>query len=118
MTTHILKEQPDPFLAVEIGAKTSEFRKYDRNFQVGDDLILMEWNPSIGFCSPKYESIPKWTGRAIRKTISHIQTGFGIPEGYCVLSLRGVHSSFEIPYPQNYYEKFYPAPQEEKASTA
>jgi len=59
------------------GAKTAEVRRNDRDFQVGDTVRLMEVNP---------ETL-NWTGRPdLVRTISHIQTGYGLPDGMCVLS--------------------------------
>ena len=45
MTTHRLKTWPVFYDDVECGAKTFEIRKNDRNFQVGDILILEKYDP-------------------------------------------------------------------------
>lgn len=80
---HELKCHPGPFRDLEFGGKSAEFRKNDRNFQVGDGLLLCEWQPDGGTEGGGY-----YTGYGHQRVITHIQTGFGIPDGWCVLSLR------------------------------
>ena len=41
---HNLKIFPQYFEAIKCGEKTFEVRKKDRNYQVGDYLILKEWD--------------------------------------------------------------------------
>lgn len=78
---HKLKIHPEPFAAWRNGFKRSEYRKDDRDFQVGDRVQLHE------FDSRKKKK--PYTGRALEATISHKQPGgkFGVPKGYCVLCL-------------------------------
>lgn len=42
---HTLKAWPEFFDAVEAGAKTFEVRRADRDYQVGDVLLLQRWEP-------------------------------------------------------------------------
>lgn len=80
MAEHDLKCATDPFYAVYDGIKTHEFRKNDRNFKTGDTLLLRQWdNPHLGY-----------TGRSIRVRVTHVSRGpdWGIPEGYCCMSIR------------------------------
>lgn len=74
---HRLKTWPRFFNLIKNGAKTFEVRKNDRDFKVGDILILEEWNPST----------KEYTGDYIEKYISYILHGdqFGIEKGYCVM---------------------------------
>ena len=45
--THDLKIWPEHYDAIKRGDKTFEIRHtFDRNFKVGDTLILREWNPT------------------------------------------------------------------------
>lgn len=45
MKTHELKILPEYFKAQEDGIKNFEIRKNDRNYKVGDNLVLWEYNP-------------------------------------------------------------------------
>ena len=56
---------------VASGRKKAELRKDDRDFAVGDMLILREWTGT------------EYTGRKISATITHIlkDCGFGLAEG-------------------------------------
>lgn len=78
---HILKTWPEQFKEVEAGIKTFEVRRDDRNFKVGDTLLLVEYTPNVGF------SIPE---KSIEKTITYKLEGgsFGIEKGFCVLSIK------------------------------
>ena len=83
MSVHLLKIWPDQFDALLLGLKTHEFRKDDRGFKVGDELILKEFNPET----------ERYTGRVRRRTITYIgRDGFGIPDGYAVLSIAAAES--------------------------
>lgn len=69
MTIHNLKIDVAPFNDLLSGAKTGEVRNDDRGFEVGDTVYLT--------CTD---------GRKSSRTISHIQRGYGLPIGLCVLS--------------------------------
>jgi ASC-1-like (ASCH) protein len=79
MTTHKLKIWPEYFEAVLSCKKRFEVRKADRDFRVGDDLLLMEWDPDA----------EKYTGRTLRKGVTYILKGnnFGVEDGFVVMSL-------------------------------
>jgi hypothetical protein len=47
MTRHALKCWPEFFQAIADGRKSFEIRVNDRNYQVGDILVLCEWNPEL-----------------------------------------------------------------------
>lgn len=78
MATHKIKCWSEPFSEIMSGKKKFEYRLNDRNYEVGDYLYLQEWNPKT----------KSYTGRSIKKCVTSILTsGFGLPEGYCVMSL-------------------------------
>ena len=62
MATHELKIWPPYFEAVVSGKLRAQLRKNDRNYQTGDVLVLMEWNP----VSQEY------TGRIVRVEVTHV----------------------------------------------
>lgn len=83
-SSHVLKTDPIAFAAVKSGAKTCELRKNDRNYQIGDMLVLMETQFSNDAMKSGHPLI--YTGKRINKIISHIQTGYGLPIDWCILS--------------------------------
>ena len=86
---HVLKTWPEAFEAVRRGDKTAEFRRNDRDFQLGDMLILVEYCPVQ----------QKETGHELLRTISHMVEGpaFGIPEGFTMLSFRTIGARMGLP---------------------
>lgn len=77
-TLHELKIHPSEFVSVCSNLKKAEFRSTkDRDFRVNDLLKLNEWEPEV-----KY-----YTGRSATVLITHIQSGFGIPEDHAMLSI-------------------------------
>ncbi len=75
---HELKTHPDPFEALVLLTKTFEYRKADRDFKIGDILILREYSPFTAY-SGRY---------LLRKVTYMIRNEFGIPPGYCIMSIR------------------------------
>ena len=56
--THELKILPEYFGAVSLREKTFEIRKNDRDYHVGDTLVLKEWDGE------------KYTGRQISRYVN------------------------------------------------
>ncbi|MFT8350066.1 ASCH/PUA domain-containing protein [Clostridium saccharoperbutylacetonicum] len=81
---HELKILPQYFNVVADGSKTFEIRKNDRDYQVGDKLVLEEWE-----CLER-----GYTGEEITKKIKYKITSYefpeGIQEGYCILGLEDI----------------------------
>lgn len=79
MKTHELKILPEYYEEVALYRKTFEIRRNDRDYQVGDKLILKEY----------YKG--KYTGREVTRYVSYIYHGdgtYGLPEGFCVMSIK------------------------------
>lgn len=75
---HKLKTWIPLFSAVENNLKTFEVRYNDRNYQVGDYLILQEYD----FYRKNY------TGREIKVFVTYIfDNPFFVKEGYIIMSI-------------------------------
>jgi hypothetical protein len=78
---HHLKTWPTFFDAVARGDKTFELRKNDRCFEVGDEVILEEWDPDAGV----------YTGRKARRRVTYALEDFPLlVPGACVLGLQAI----------------------------
>lgn len=75
--THELKILPEFYAQVLSGNKKWELRKNDRDFKVGDRIILKEWTDEKEF-----------TGREYEARILYVFHGgrYGLEEGYCIFS--------------------------------
>jgi hypothetical protein len=79
--THSLKTWETFFSQVLSGEKTFELRKDNRQFAVGDTLILQEWGRDNG----------SYTGREIVAKITyklHAADCEGLKNQYCVLGIK------------------------------
>lgn len=75
---HLLKTWPQYFGAVGASSKQFELRRNDRDFKVGDAVVLMEWSPET----------ERYTGRILYRSISYLVTdGPWLAEGYAALGL-------------------------------
>lgn len=73
---HDLKILPEYFGAVLEGRKNFELRKDDRNFKVGDNIVLNEFDGE------------HLTGRSLLRNIKYILRDcpqYGLKKGYCIL---------------------------------
>ena len=92
---HLLKTAPDQFQALLDGIKTFEWRKNDRDFKVGDILILREWITPV----PHFiQEDSHYSGRiAFFEATSITEGAFDIPEGFCVMSVKPWKGSVDPP---------------------
>lgn len=83
MKVHTLKTWPGVFAEVLNGDKTFEYRLNDRDFSIGDVLFLTLYDDEN---DKLHENI------YIRRRVTSILRGpdFGVPEGYCVMSIKEV----------------------------
>ena len=86
MKTHELKLWPEFWFDIVSGMKTFEYRKNDRGFNAGDQLLLREYDP----ISTKY------TGREIKAKITYTLGGYGIPKGYVIMSIEVIRNTREV----------------------
>jgi len=76
--THYLKTWPEYYRAVADGRKRFEIRKDDRGFQVGDRLVLQEYEPGSDL----------YTVRETTVRVTYIlRSRQFLPEGYCAMSI-------------------------------
>lgn len=61
--THYLKLWPSHFAKVAEGRKKAELRRNDRDFQLGDTLVLCEWEPER----------KSFTGRYMQAVVTDVQ---------------------------------------------
>ncbi|MBS0880165.1 DUF3850 domain-containing protein [Pantoea sp. JGM49] len=74
---HFLKIWPDYYQDVISGMKRAELRKNDRNYSVGDSLILKEYRPKTR----------KFTGLEAHVLVTHITDVSEWLPGYVMLSI-------------------------------
>lgn len=84
---HELKCWRGPFAELLAGRKTFEYRKDDRRFEVGDSLVLRQWDEVVqAYTSERVNTL--------HARVTHIlrAPNFGVPDGFVVLSLGGVRT--------------------------
>lgn len=76
--THELKILPEFFVAVLEGRKTFELRNNDRDYKVGDVLLLKEFDGE------------KYTGNYTRKNVTYVLNGgqYGLDKDYVILGIK------------------------------
>ena len=78
MTVHHLKTIQPYFNEVFMLRKEFELRKNDRDYKVGDKLILEEWDGE------------KYTGKKIARTVMYILKNcpkYGLMDGFCIMQI-------------------------------
>ncbi len=84
---HELKSDPVSFVDIIKNEKGVELRLGDRDFNVYDYILLRQ--TKWGSVDMDREDIPlEYTGRHLLLKILHIQSGYGLKEGYVALSFK------------------------------
>lgn len=79
VNTHHLKCWPEYFDAVYHNIKSFEVRRNDRNYQVGDILVLQEYDPDVD----------EYTGRETRLRATYILRNYeSINPDYIVIAIK------------------------------
>jgi len=91
--THELKEWPEFFAHTLSGRKKFQLRKNDRDFRVGDELLIKEYDPKAEYGSPADNTAPVGhTGRATLLRVDYIMDavqvdGFiGMNDNFIIMS--------------------------------
>ena len=110
--SHKLKTDSEVFQAVVEGRKTFEIRFNDRDFKVGDELVLLETIHTGE--QMKHGNPLLYSGNELRKTVSYVLSGYGLQDGWVILGmsalLSGVEvmrSEFEKYFKENHADSFY-----------
>ena len=75
--THVVKHWPKYHRSVVSGETTSQLRKDDRDYQIGDEMLMREYNSELDI----------YTGSTCRVLITDALRGIeGLMPGYCLLS--------------------------------
>lgn len=106
--THTLKTIAPYFELARLGIKRFEIRKNDRNYAVGDTLVLKEWEPAGPTSTDGEPShVDHFTGRTARVRVLYIlragdlppigSGGFTVPPDYVIMSIAGLPDVAEEP---------------------
>lgn len=88
--THELKTWPEFFNATRNGEKKFELRRNDRDFKVGDQLFLKEWNPEV----TQSCNVQGYTGRELLVRVDYIMDDahrFGLDPDFIIMSISHVN---------------------------
>ena len=81
MTTHCLKTWRSMYDLVKRGQKTFEYRRNDRNFQVGDILKLEEYDRDGAYYTGAWADV--------RVTLV-VEDAPGLPAGFCIMQIERI----------------------------
>lgn len=93
MKTHELKTWPLYYQDMVYGPKNFEVRRNDRDFQVGDLLVLREFDPTT----------MEYSGREATRRVTYVLDGggedaFGLAAGHVVMGIGPATVPYHCPY--------------------
>lgn len=76
---HHIKCWPEYFESIENGIKTFELRKDDRNYKIGDTLVIRDFDPDTA----------TYSGKFLIRIVNYKMSDslMGLQYGYCILGL-------------------------------
>jgi hypothetical protein len=80
MKTHVLKTLPEPFQATLDGLKKFELREDDRGFEVGDRIVLQEYDGNRNTFTGRHKDVVV--------TYKLAAPAYGLPHNLCILGVR------------------------------
>ena len=83
---HKLKTDTEVFQALVDGRRTFEIRFNDRNFKVGDELVLLETIYTLEE-QMKHGKPLLFSCNVLRKTVSYVLSGYGLQAGWVILGI-------------------------------
>lgn len=87
---HVLKCWPLQFEDILCGMKPFTIRKDDRDYQRGDTVVLVEYDPET----------KQHTGRSLTRMIGYLGRGAPYPDGHCAFMLEyGEPAAVALPNP-------------------
>lgn len=97
MKIHELKILPQYFNEVKYKKKSFELRKNDRDFKVGDILILKEFNPNKEYETIEDGVYSNFSGKKVlRQVIYILKNTEGLNNNYVILGIKSIDSDIEL----------------------
>lgn len=105
MKIHELKILPQYFIDVTNGKKTFELRKNDRDFHVGDILMLKEFNQDKQYETMEEGFLSNFSGKKILRQISYILKDIeGLNKDYVILGVKALDEDIELEWKSDMVE--------------
>ena len=101
---HELKILPKDFQDVIEGIRTFEIRKNDRDFKIGDILLLEEYDLNKEYVD-RNDNLTNYSGRKIVKEITYILKDVdGLDNDYSILGIKTPDKDIELEWSDNMVE--------------